>query len=354
MTPEAAATKYPKLFKIAEDGILEIYADNHILSGYRKCPGYFQEFILNNLSTVGRNWSLEFGQYFHKCMEYFYKAQKEEWKGFFQVNSGIAVFWEGVLPWRVPQNLENFIKLATNFWLEYDLNIFGDHPSCKKLGGFTGAFNLFLQYYNTHFQQERLRVVGTELSFGRAKEVPITRYDFDNLGYKFRAFYCGRIDLVVDDGSIIGPMDHKTTSYFDGTESSKFKPHDGMQGYVYAFQKMTPQFLVEQGRVCNSIFINHVSLGYKKEQGERFKRSIKSYTPAEMEEWRLRQVRTFTDIYRTVILEEPIYWDTERCNSWYGFSDCPYKELHELPPMSREVLAKTKYVQLEQWSHDRA
>ena len=169
-------------------------------------------------------------------------------------------------------------------------------------------------------------------------------------------YYCGRIDLVVDDGSIIGPMDHKTTSYFDGTEGSGFKPHDGMQGYVYAFQKMLPEELRAQGRTCNSIYINHVSLQTVKDDptgSKRFKHSIISYTPAEMEEWRLRQVRTFTDIYRHVILEEPIYWDTERCGSWFGFQDCPYKILHEAAPGSREVIAKSNYVQLEQWSHER-
>ena len=354
MTPEAAAVKYPKMFSIAEDGVLEIYADNHILSSYRKCPGYFQEFILNNYQSGGRQWSLEFGQYFHKMMEFFYQAQRDEWKGKFIVAVPVEKGYKDVV---YNQNFESFLEICKWYWDQYNLQSFEEHPAFKKLGGYLGAFNLFLQYYNTHFQQERLRVVGTELSFGRAREVPIL--DFSNVcetfgEENFRAYYCGRIDLVVDDGTIIGPMDHKTTSYFDGSERSKFKPHDGMQGYVYAFQKMLPEPLRAAGRTCSNIYINHISIGYKKDQTERFKHSIISYTPAEMEEWRLRQVRTFTDIYRYIILEEPVYWDTERCGMWYGFTDCPYKVLHEAAPLSRDVIAKSHFVQLEPWSHDRA
>ena len=364
MTPEAASSKYPNIFKInPEDGILEIYCDNHILSSYRKCPGFFVESIINNRQTTGRNWSLEFGKYFHNCMEYFYQAQRDNWEKTWPIDMDIAI----------SQNLENFMKICGNYWHKYDLNYFSQdlwydkkskknipHPSFTKLGGYIGAFNLFLQYYNTHFQQERLRVVGTELSFGRAKEVPIVEYSKQDIQkcewiryFNFNAYYCGRIDLLVDDGNIIGPMDHKTTSYFDGTEGNDFKPHDGMQGYVFAAQKMIPKESVEQGRLCNSIFINHICLtNTGNDPTNRFKRSIKTYTPAEMSEWQSRQVRTFTDIYRTVILEEPVFWNTENCNGKYGY-DCMYKELHNLPPLSREVYAKTNFVtNIKQWSHE--
>lgn len=357
MTPENAIKNYPNLFAMGEDGVLEIYADNHILSSYRKCPGYFVESIMNRRGTKGRQWSLEFGQYFHKIMEYFYKAQKEEWKGIF---CEVVPKIEGaILLENCPeQNLQNLLALVNIYWYMYDLDAFKDHPSCKKLGGLIGATNLFLQYYLQHYQVERLRVVGTELSFGRAKEVPIhddnTWCLLDGDCVRVRMYYCGRIDLVVDDGTIIGPMDHKTTSYFDGSEGSEFKPHDGMQGYVYAFQRMLPENLRAQGRTCNSIYINHVSIKTEEKDGRgRFKHSIKSYTPAEMEEWRLRQVRTFTDIYRHIILEEPIYWNTEACGRWFGFSDCPYKQLHEAAPLSREAIAKSNYVTIEAWSHER-
>lgn len=356
MTPQDAAIKHPTIFKIAEDGILEMYADNHTLSSYRKCPGYFVESMLNRTGTSGRSWSLEFGQYFHKVMEYFYKSQKEEWKGTWEIRFPLNTeAFSNPL-----QTFENFLSITRECWLEYKLDELSETPGFKKLGGYIGALNLFTQYYNTHFQQERLRVVGTELSFGRSKEVYVGTYfekPINKESLQIRFFYCGCIDLVVDDGSIIGPMDHKTTSYFDGTEGSGFKPHDGMQGYVYAFQKMLPEALKAQGRTCNSIYINHISLQTKNTNptgSDRFKHSIISYTPAEMDEWRNRQVRTFTDIYRSVILEEPVNWDTERCNSWFGFNECAYKQLHAAAPLSRDIIRKSNYIQIEAWSHDRA
>jgi PD-(D/E)XK nuclease superfamily len=377
MTPEQAAQKYPNLFAIGSDGVLEIYADNHTLSSFRKCPGYFEEFILNHRRLKeGRVWALEFGQYFHKVMEFFYQAQHCNWTGTWTYYDTTG---EKPVHYSCEQNLQNFIEITRVQWANYDLEYFGQplwydkkkkknvpFSTYEKLGGYTGAFNLFLQYYINHFQQERMRVVGTELSFGRAREVPIgsitqkwaaeSPSDFVHEEEICRLYYCGRIDLVVDNGVVIGPLDFKTTSYFDGTESNDFKPHDGQQGYVYSAQKMLPEELVKQGRMCNSAMIKHISLTQTSEDTtgrDRFKTTIKSYTPAEMEEWRLRQVATFTAIYRHVILEEPIWWNTDVCGSWFYFQDCPYKQLHNLPPMSRSSLDGNLYKIGEAWSHER-
>ena len=46
------------------------------------------------------------------------------------------------------------------------------------------------------------------------------------------ASFTGRIDLLVDNGTKIGPVDHKSTACFDGYESNDFDPHEGITGYI--------------------------------------------------------------------------------------------------------------------------
>ena len=373
MDIQTAVKLYPSFCKLGEDGVLELYCDNHMLSSFRKCQGYFYEQFLshpgNMLTTRGRSWSLEFGQYLHKCMEYFYQAQRDNWEGAFLMNVPTTTSADGLLS--VPQDLISFLQICSDLWKSYDLEYFmapefkiNIGKNCHNLGGHDGALTLFTQYYKVHWRQERLRFVGWELSFGRDKEVPIldntpnkgfaeaTEFSikWDFVRSPFRAYYCGRIDLIVDNSEVIGPLDHKTTSYFDGGEGEMFKPHDGMQGYVYSVQQMLGDKVRAEGKMCNSIIINHISIRPAKEIGERFKRSYKSYTPLEMENWLARQRSTFTQLYNMLINDAAPAWNTEACNMWYFSSKCPYKQLHEVPPAAREGLIRDKYELKPAWS----
>lgn len=354
MTNEQAVKLYPHFLKLGEDGVLEMYMDNQMLSTFRKCPMAFVEAHLKHTHFKGKSWSLQFGQYFHKCMEYFYQAQRANWeldwlfyKEPFSQSSAVMI----------KQDYANFIQLCIDTWHEYKMDEFSEQKQYKTLGGVDGIILLFSQYFKTHFKNERYRYVGWELSFGKAKEVLI----FDNVGVfngnigiinpsSFRGYYCGRIDLIIDNSEVIGPMDHKTTAYFDGDESSKFKPHDGMQGYVYAVQKMLGDKFAEQGKQCNSIVINHISLRPEKDLRSRFKHSIKSYTPGEMQEWLTRQQDTFKKVYELVVLEQPPFWNTENCNSWYYSRPCGYKMIHELPETSRDNIRRQFFEVKEPWT----
>ena len=91
------------------------------------------------------------------------------------------------------------------------------------------SYFFFAQYFKTHFNNERYRYVGWELSFGKAKEVIIGNIRI-----------CGKLEglslvqylleLLLwphrpnhRQLQVIGPMDHKTTAYFDGNESIKIQ-----------------------------------------------------------------------------------------------------------------------------------
>ncbi len=325
-----AVEKYPNLMSFAPDGVLELYADNHVLNSLRLCEGYFTESIMNRLQGRGRSWSLTFGQWLHKMMEYFYAGHKDDWQGKWE--------YQGV---KVTQDATQFIRLAQIEWENYQMEEFATFKQYAALQGFTGASLLLLQYFNLHTQgNERLRVVGAELSFGRNREVPIIA---EASGYTpYRAYLTGRIDIVVDDGNHIGPLDHKTTAYFDGTEGQDFKPHDGMCGYTYALNALIEPELKAKGRKCNTVIINHICLKDQKDPMKRFKRSFKSYTDAEFAEYVTRQQRTFRKLYELVCLDAKPDWNTTLCTMMY-YHDCPFKALHEVSPASRDTVINQFY-----------
>ena len=345
MTNKEIAERYSSFCALGEDGALEMYLDNHMLSAFRECQGYFEEQFLSHPNQMfvptGRTWSLEFGQYFHKCMEYFYQGQRDDWEGVFQgVDNSVEV----------KQDFMSFLQICSDLWTVYDLDFYMSKEfeknigkSCRALGGHEGALTLFTQYYRTHFRQERFRFVGQELSFGRNKEVLIGEW---NMG---RFYYCGRIDMIVDDSIAIGPMDHKTTSYFDGEERDNFTPDDGMQGYVFSVQRMLGEAFKEQGKVCNTMIINHISVRAPSNGSERFKKSYILYTPLQMDRWQGRQMATFKQIYRVLSGTESVTWDTAKCNNWHH-RKCSYKMLHETAPAFRDGIAAKFYQIKDAWN----
>lgn len=345
-----SASKKFNFIKIGDDGIPEIYADHHMLSSLRTCEAYFQLGLINRIGSVGRSWSLEWGQWIHRRMEDFYKSE--------QAHSN-----EG----KDRISLNDWVTLGIKDWRDCDLDFFKDTKSSKNIGGLDGSMALLAEYYTVYGSgQERIKVVGMELPFGHHREVLI----MDGMSFKrieisndvtrimngvtswhpFRSYLTGRMDMIVDDGRFIMPLDTKSTSYFDGTEGTDFKPHDGMQGYAYALNTMLGEEFAKQGKQCNKTIINHIALRPGKSAWDRFKRSYISYTPDEMEEFRLRNAATFSQIYQLLILERPAQWTTGiQCSNMY-FHDCPYKSLHGVAPTSREALLYAQYKTLEEWN----
>src|SRR6266850_468086 len=92
MTPEQAASKYSWIKISKEDGVTELYCDHHMLQAVRLCEAYFVEYLLNQTQQKGRFWSLEFGTWFHKCMEWFDEAESHNWNSN-PNNSGIECGW---------------------------------------------------------------------------------------------------------------------------------------------------------------------------------------------------------------------------------------------------------------------
>lgn len=345
MTPEQACVKYPHIFQMGNDGVPEIYADNHILSHLRLCEAFFVESFLNNLHQKGeRSWSLEFGVWFHKVMEAFYtgKAKIKEKEYFIRDCSDLVTY-------------------AADIWISLDMTYFNTKPEyykvCAKIGGMTGAIQLVVDYWRMYGEgRDTLKVIGTELSFGRGKEVPIT-HDFiktqpEPQDLPFRAYYCGRMDAIGDNSASIFPVDHKTTSTINPlTTGRDFKPHDGMQGYVYALSKIATTYFPSLQRTCNKAMVNHVQVNYSADYTKRFKRTPLHYSPLELEAWRVRQIRSFRKLWEIAVEEQQPDWNTNTCHDIYNYP-CPFRLLHEQDPVNRNSYLQAHYVQIEPWGHD--
>lgn len=316
--------------KLFDDGLMsgvELYADHHMLSSLRKCEGYFVESILNR-SFRGRAWFFDFGIWIHECVEYMYTyyLKNQEYCSVPQLVDFGALRW-------------NQLKIP-----EYHR----DNKNYIKMGGFSGASKLLLDYWRNYGQtREPYKIIGTELPFGRDKEVYLGEIEIG--GQRVRCYYSGRIDIIADDGYSLLVLDTKSANRFSGDESDNFNPHEGMMGYVYALREIVKKNFPSIQKPANRVVINHISVADVKDYRERFKRTPITYSYAQLDEWRVRQLRTFKRLYELSVLGETADWNTDTCNNMY-FSDCAYKGLHRLDAASREIVRKGQYITIEPWN----
>ena len=313
MTIEQAVSKFHWI-KIGEDGVVEMYLDHHSLSTFRSCEAGFELSMMANIKGKHKSWNLEFGILYHKMIEEFYIAQRDN------------VF-----------NINVWLAQAVRLWQEAELdNQFEEHKMYKVLGGLYGFIAMLGQYAN-HFavEADRLRVIGIEITFGKKKEVPLGEFKVvDNnyiLGFNtpIRCYLTGRIDFLMDNGSSIGPLDHKTTAFFKGNPANSYDPQEGMTGYVFAtkfiLESRFPELLT--GRKVDRIWMNFAQITPDADALKRFKRVPVFKTEFQLEEYRKRQLRTFHKIYDMVIGGERPDWNTAVCNNMFH-NECQYRNLH--------------------------
>lgn len=338
--------------QFGEDGVLEIYLDNHMLQTFRMCESrFFEEFVegYKPKGSLGRIWFLDFGVCVHKAVEIYYIDRK---KGAFDLMGWIS-------------------KIARKIWDEKDMEYWANedlwkghkYNSYKDLGGFLGFCGLLFQYAQYFsIENERFRVIGTELYFGKNKEVPLyesrlakTYFDhgfncFVTEGFNdwpFRLYLAGKIDLLVDDGYSIGPMDHKTSRDFMGKNPAiNYEIQEGMTGYVFAAKAIIKNFKTYQDvnsneriefgidRKVNKIWMNFLQVKpAKANMADRFKRVPLYKTDEELEMYRQRQISTAVRIYQ--LLEnykedgsglQPFY-NHMACTNWMH-RNCLFQPVH--------------------------
>jgi hypothetical protein len=331
--------------KIAPDGVPELYLDHHAMSTFRMCEErFFLEFV-QGIGTSGRVWFLEFGTVVHNAIELYYQQRQDN-----------------------TFELDSWAFSLVQMWHDADLNYFDGrsdpkgepHKNFKSLGGLPGFVSLMEQYAR-HFaiQNERFRVIGTELFFGKKKEVPLledsTRYSFA----PFRAYLTGKIDLLLDDGQSIGPMDHKTSASFRGKSMiTRYEVQDGMTGYVYAAKKlvqltMPPEELARKD--VNKIWMNFIQVAPTAagKESERFSRLPLFKSEEQLEDFRVRQIGTMSAIFQCLNEDRPRQWNTNICQNWMH-STCEFHSVHRQGSTNAMVsILNNQFKKKEIWNPER-
>ncbi len=309
MTIEQLVSKY-HWAQIGEDGVLELFLDHHALQTYRMCEEKFSLEILQNYRAKGTQpWSLNFGSVFHKVVEKIYETKQAQT---FDYN------W--------------LLGYSEALWTKAGLDRYSEHKTYQALNGLSGFLVLVAQYATFYSNEnERLRPIGVELAFGKGREVFLGALHFPYYGNMVRCYLSGRIDFLMDSGTAIGPMDHKTKAFFKGNPAEDHDPQEGMTGYVYAsahiLKNKFPELL--EKRQVNRIWMNYVQVKAEADFNKRFKRIPIFKTEWQLEQYRLRQLSTFSKILEFVTSDRMGDWNTSVCSNTYH-QDCTFKHLHKL------------------------
>jgi hypothetical protein len=301
-------------YVLGDDGVPELYLDNHMMQTFRACEQRFVHEFIEGYNGKGRFWFLDFGSTVHKCIEIYYLYRKHP-------NFNVQ-------DWAINTSLD--------VWNQYDMNFWITHPDCEKLGGYLGLVSLLIGYAQQYnIENERFRVIGTELYFGKKREVPLGDFTHKNgilYPHEVRVYLSGKIDLLVDDGRSIGPMDHKTSKNFMGKDPSMmYQVHEGMEGYVYAARSLLAN-LNKDSRRCNTMWMNFMQVTPTKNPAERYKRLPITYTDEMFEDYRKRMLRTASKIYQ--ILKAPDSYasadrNTMMCTN-YMHNICSFQPAHRM------------------------
>lgn len=328
-------------FVLGEDGYIELYLDNHMLQNFRACEAYFVEAFLKKRGSNQPVWYLSLGTAVHKMMEIYYLHRKHP--------SFTLEYW--------------IVVCGKRIWDRLNMDQFSEMKQYKDLGGLLGFGGLLIQYatYFNH-DNERFRVVGTELYFGRNKEVPLhsTENYVHNHGlHPFRLYSAGKIDLLIDDGESICPIDHKTFKSFYGQNPQlSYELNEGLTGYVFASRKIVQRFneLSEEQKInrrpANKIWMNYLqiaSVSKDKTLADRFKRMPLYKTDQQLEDYRLRQLRTGENILSLLLTNYPSItpsYNTQMCSNWMH-NDCPFKQVHRLDSNSHDLILNSSFVSKE-------
>jgi hypothetical protein len=335
MTPNEASNRYHWCKYDQKTNTIELYLDHYMLSCLRTCEAkFYLEHLLKVKprydDSIRKPWFFDFGEYIHWCLEQFYNH--------FKINKTAPPVDYWLDQCKMKWSLMKMDDYANGFEK--------DAKKYEEVKGWLGVASLLTQYY-VFYMDMRLRVIDTEITFGHNKEVYLGKCylelgDEDYIGVE--CYLTGRIDLLVDNGYKIGPVDHKTTHKFDGFEHKDFNPHDAMTGYILATHDILSNYygtierqLGDKKPESKGGWIFHISActpatprDKNKQQGPRFKTTPIDKTTSQLEDFKLRQLSTFKRVAELLFNDKTPEWNTGVCHNMF-FRDCEYVPIHEQP-----------------------
>lgn len=292
---------------------LIVIVDNQLMKDYRACAQHFfhanvEGWHKRSVSHEGekqRIWFLDFGILLHKMFELYYRDFR---KPDFNVTAWAA-------------------ERAIKEWNEAGMDIHAEHKEYKQIGGVHGLIGILIQYSTVMTPvNERLRVLGSEISFGRDKEVPLY------VGPDLEIYLAGRMDMIIDDGFFIAPMDHKSEGKFRGDSSSRYELDEGPTGYVYALSKILPAMVPPDQilkRDCSKIIMNLIQKTPTDTPAERFKRIAIRKTVQQLEDYRVRMCSAVVHLVKDLERYTQgivVARNTMVCTNWF-FQECTYRDV---------------------------
>ena len=347
MTPTAQAISLEKIKFLCkryhwlqwdeENQELCMFMDHQMLSTLRMCEQKFvYEHVLNLRPRGHKAWSLVFGAWLHFILQEYYEYNR--------LNDGKLI------------EINKFLQYCRAKWLELNLDAYKDEDKYQDISGYDGASALAVSYY-AYYHEQRMRVVATEIPFGFDKEVYLGKFwlEIEYIGIYVKCYLTGRMDLLIDNGHKVGPVDHKHTHIFRGDEWTKYNPQDGITGYIYATDAVIKKFFPDYDRVCRTGWIFHIqgkapSVNRKtKSLNPRFKVTVIDKTDAHLLEYIKRQVETFKRALALLTLSKVPEWTTTSCHNIYN-RRCEYVPVDEQDYNNREYIIKQFYHFTEQWN----
>ncbi len=318
---------------------LIVIVDNHLLSTYRNCP---QHFFYANVEGYQKKsdardggkqrvWYLDFGILLHKMLEVYYQHFREP--------DFDRIKWA--------------TERAKAEWLEADMDVHAEHKEYKSIGGMMGFCTLLLQYAQVMGpENEKLRVIGTEVSFGRNLEVPLL------FSSAVEIYLAGRMDIIVDDGYFICPMDHKTKGYFRSDPGLEYETDEGPTGYVYALTKILPTIVPEElalKRDCSKILMNLISKKPNEDSSARFKRIPVRKSSYQLEAYRVRMISTALHLLDDLAVYtgasfNDVPRNTTACTNWH-MGVCAYRDVCRQASKEAELITLNNgFLKLPIWN----
>jgi hypothetical protein len=209
------------------------------------------------------------------------------------------------------------------------MDVHAEHKEYKSIGGMMGFCTLLLQYAQVMGpENEKLRVIGTEVSFGRNCEVPLFISEYVEI------YLAGRMDIIVDDGYFICPLDHKTKGYFRSDPGLEYETDEGPTGYIYALTKILPTIVPEElalKRDCSKILMNLISKKPNEDSSARFKRIPIRKSSAQLLAYQYRMIRTAHHLIKDLETylddcENSVPRNTTACTNWH-MGICAYRDV---------------------------
>lgn len=223
-----------------------------------------------------------------------------------------------------------------------------DRLTTLPLGPILMACQYYQQYAENDFRN--WRIIGAEKQFGAHNEVMIGEDD------KVVVFYHGKPDLTIYEipTDALMPLDQKTKEYITNDVETMWKPHNQLAGYIYATQKIARDLGFDRtvDRCLVSVCARNIrKTAPKKGEAEkpRFRRVRPTYSPQEIEEWRLNIMRKANRLRVMFEHNDVIRNDGTVCNGFFGHG-CDYRGICSQPAGAREMIKKQDFVQVKPWS----